>query len=191
MNNQSSTKDQSTTKNQTSDFYDLSERLLNSGDAYWGNLGYWKVGDDYSAACEGLARQLATAVNLNQDSRILDAGFGCGDQLLLWLKDYNIQLLCGINYSASQTVLAKQRLKQFEFRQFELRQSQANTDGTHLISSENIFQGDVADLKNGLAVVCNESDIDSRKDINTILALDCAYHFPFRKNFFNDSFQIL
>ncbi len=177
MNNQSST------KNQTSEFYDLSERLLNSGDAYWGNLGYWQAGDDYSTACEGLAHQLANAVNLNQDSRILDAGFGCGDQLLLWLKDYNIQFLCGINYSVSQTVLAKQRLKQFELRQFELRQSQANTDGTNLSSSDNIFQGDVADLKNGLAVAC--------KDINTILALDCAYHFPSRKNFFDDSFQIL
>ena len=165
MNNQPST------KKQTSEFYDLSERLLNGGDAYWGNLGYWQAGDDYSTACEGLAHQLANAVNLNQDSRILDAGFGCGDQLLLWLKDYNIQFLCGINYSVSQTVLAKQRLKQFE-----LSQSQAS-------ASDNIFQGDVADLKNGLAVAC--------KDINTILALDCAYHFPSRKNFFNDSFQIL
>ena len=183
MNNQSSTKDQSSTKNQTSEFYDLSERLLNSGDAYWGNLGYWQAGDDYSMACEGLARQLATAVNLNQDSRILDVGFGCGDQLLLWLKDYNIQFLCGINYSVSQTVLAKQRLKQFELSQFELSQSQANTDGASLSSSDNIFQGDVADLKNGLAVAC--------KNINTILALDCAYHFPSRKNFFDDSFQIL
>jgi hypothetical protein len=182
MNNQSSTKDQSTTKKLASEFYDLSERLLNSGDAYWGNLGYWKVGDDYSTACEGLAHQLAAAVNLNQDSCVLDAGFGCGDQLLLWLKDYNIQFLCGINYSVSQTVLAKQRLKQFE-----LSQSQANTDGTNLSSSDNIFQGDVADLKNGLAVLCSEAN----KNINTILALDCAYHFPSRKIFFDDSFQIL
>ena len=181
MNNQPST------KNQTSEFYDLSERLLNSGDAYWGNLGYWQAGDDYSTACEGLAHQLANAVNLNQDSRILDVGFGCGDQLLLWLKDYNIQFLCGINYSVSQTVLAKQRLKQFELRQFELSQSQANTDGTNLGSSDNIFQGDVADLKNGLAVVCSEAN----NDINTILALDCAYHFPSRKNFFDDSFKVL
>lgn len=154
-----------------SEFYDLSERLLNSGDAYWGNLGYWKEGCDYSEACEALARQLACAVNLRKNSRVLDAGFGCGDQLLLWLKNYHIQFLCGINYSVSQTELAKQRLEQLRH------------DSAIGCSSEYIIQGDVADLNNFPAV--------NNNGINTVLALDCAYHFPSRKKFFEDSFQLL
>lgn len=155
------------TAKQTLEFYDLSERLLNSGDAYWGNLGYWQSGDDYSAACEGLAHQLARAVNLNKNSRILDVGFGCGDQLLLWLKDYDVHSLSGINYSTSQTQLAQRRLHQLGY----------------IKSSENIIQGDVAALNNSLTVKNHE--------INTVLALDCAYHFPCRRTFFTDSYEIL
>ena len=152
---------------QIPEFYDLSERLLNSGDACWGNLGYWKEGDDYSQACENLAHHLAGAINLDQDSRVFDAGFGCGDQLLLWRKDYHVQFLCGINYSISQTALAKIRVRQ---------QDQPG-------SSDYLVQGDVADLKTCSAI--------NHKAVNKIVALDCAYHFPSREKFLCDSFQIL
>ncbi|CCK75476.1 methyltransferase-like protein [Oleispira antarctica RB-8] len=149
------------------EFYDLSERILNSGDGYWGNLGYWQPGNDYSMACEGLARQLAAAVDLNPDSRVLDAGFGCGDQLLLWLRDYHIEYLCGINYSISQTELAQQRLSHAGYHD----------------AANNIHQSDVT--------VLSESTEVTTKNINTVLALDCAYHFPSRKKFINDSYKIL
>lgn len=149
------------------EFYDLSERILNSGDAYWGNLGYWQQGSDYSCACESLARVLASAVELNADSRVLDVGFGCGDQLLLWLQDYHLQFLCGINYSISQTELAQQRLRQ----------------SGNLTVAGNIHQGDISDLSNYA--------LPKDASINTILALDCAYHFSSRQKFFRDSYHLL
>lgn len=173
---------QSHKKNRVSEFYDLSERLLNSGDAYWGNLGYWQEGDDYSKACENLAHCLASAVGLNECSRVFDAGFGSGDQLLLWLKEYRIQFLCGINYSCSQTILAKQRIQQqVPFRDSD--QSSNNLTHGEAGYSDFIIQGDVADL--------NSSRVVKHKDINTVLALDCAYHFPSREAFFKDCFQML
>lgn len=151
------------------EFYDLSERLLNSGRSYWGNLGYWKSAIDYSSACEALAHQLAEAVSLNENSRIFDAGFGCGDQLLLWLNHYNAHSIAGINYSKSQTALAKVRLEKMRLEKED--------------SFRFIIQGDVADL--------NKSIIFETQAINTVLALDCAYHFPSRKHFLADSFNLL
>jgi ubiquinone/menaquinone biosynthesis C-methylase UbiE len=154
-------------KEQISEFYDLSERILNSGDHYWGNLGYWQQGCDYSTACEQLARRLACAVELNSECRVLDVGFGCGDQLLLWLKDYHIEFLCGINYSVSQTELALQRLQ---------------LKGYHDITN-NIHQADIAELANFPKI--------NSENINRVLALDCAYHFPSREIFIEDSYRIL
>lgn len=156
-----------------SEFYDLSERLLNSGDAYWGNLGFWKCANDYSMACEALAHQLAIKVNLCEESRVLDAGFGCGDQLLLWLGKYRVEFLCGVNYSVSQTKLAKQRLVD---------------SGSTNINLDCFIQGDVSDLLG--PALWGEILI---KDylINTVLALDCAYHFPSRKQFLADSYKLL
>ena len=159
-------------KQQTPEFYDLSERILNSGDHYWGNLGYWQQGSGYSSACERLARHLAAAVDLNSESRVFDAGFGCGDQLLLWLNEYHIEFLCGINYSISQTELAQQRLQQAGFHD----------------AADNIQQADIAYLADYSAL---NSTSMSVSNINTVLALDCAYHFPSRKQFIADSHQIL
>jgi ubiquinone/menaquinone biosynthesis C-methylase UbiE len=158
-------------KEQTSEFYDLSERILNTGDLYWGNLGYWQRGNDYSTACAHLARSLAQAVDLDQNSWVFDAGFGCGDQLLLWLREYHVEFLGGINYSVSQTELAQQRLQQAGFK----------------AAANNIHQGNITELDR-----YSDRHLESNtNNINRILALDCAYHFPSRQQFIEDSYRIL
>lgn len=152
------------------EFHDLSERLLNSGESYWGNLGYWvcRCGNcDYSAACEALAHKLAQTVSLNEESRVFDAGFGCGDQLLLWLNDYNIEFLSGINYSTSQTEWAQKRLVAAQYIKV----------AEHMVV--------------GSAVELARYEVFKNKQINTVLALDCAYHFPSRAAFFCASFDLL
>jgi ubiquinone/menaquinone biosynthesis C-methylase UbiE len=158
-------------KEPVSEFYDLSERILNTGDLYWGNLGYWQQGSDYSTACAHLARSLAEAVDLDQNSWVFDAGFGCGDQLLLWMREYHVEFLFGINYSVSQTELAQQRLQQAGFKE----------------SASNLYQGNITELNHYL-----DRHLESNtKNINRILALDCAYHFPSRKQFIADSYRLL
>lgn len=150
------------------EFHDLAEKLLNSDSNYWGNLGYWQHSHEYSAACSALADELALAVQLNQASHIFDAGFGCGDQLLLWLKKYQVASIQGLNYSQSQTELAKKRLKEQGFQQAAKQiQFASVSDMTELTLSQ------------------------SEDEINTVLALDCAYHFPSRSDFLTKSFKIL
>ena len=152
------------------EFHDLSEKILNTGDQYWGNLGYWQPDDDYSTACKGLANQLAVAASLNTNSRVLDVGFGCGDQLLLWLDEYHIESLCGINYSFSQTTVAQQRL----------------VINGYLEAADNIHCADVGKL-----LALPQLKAANLNQINTVLALDCAYHFPSREQFVRDSFTLL
>ncbi len=164
----------------TAEFYNLSERCLNSGDNYWGNLGYWShcrlknsmtvsslTEDDYTIACTALAHKLAQAVELHPGCSLLDIGFGCGDQLLLWLQHYQVAGVAGINYSHSQTELAKLRLLQAGFP----------------IAVNNVRQGSVAELSAAGQL--------ATQDINRVLALDCACHFPSRQQFFHDSYQHL
>lgn len=152
----------------TTEFHDLSEKILNTGSSYWGNLGFWKSSSDYSSACCALAEELAKAAQLNQSSNVFDAGFGCGDQLLLWLQKYEINSLQGINFSKSQTHLAQQRLIENGFAK----------------TANNLKAGSVADMDDG-------SIIHENKNINTVLALDCAYHFPSRIQFFESSYETL
>ena len=150
------------------EFHDLSEELLNSENQYWGNLGYWKSHQDYSSACSALADELAIAVQLDDTSNVFDAGFGCGDQLLLWLQKYRVNSIQGINYSDSQTRLAQNRLGKSCFSQ----------------AVNEISYGSVAEMDENLPSHLIH-------DINVVLALDCAYHFPSRTQFFTSSYKKL
>jgi cyclopropane fatty-acyl-phospholipid synthase-like methyltransferase len=150
------------------EFHDLSEELLNSENQYWGNLGYWKSNNDYSLACSALADELAMAVQLDDMSNVFDAGFGCGDQLLLWLKKYQVNSIQGINYSESQTRLAKNRL----------------ADSGFIQTVNNISYGSVTEMDE--FAPSHLSD-----ETNAVLALDCAYHFPSRIQFFASSYKKL
>ncbi|MEO0439293.1 MAG: class I SAM-dependent methyltransferase [Pseudomonadota bacterium] len=150
------------------EFHDLAEIALNSDGEAWGNLGYWKEEKEYSAAGAALARLLGDAVQLDTESVIMDAGFGCGDQLLLWLDHYHIAGLHGVNNSHSQTAFARQRL----------------TEAGHGRFAEQLHEGDVNepahwDFGTGAPAV------------NRVIALDCAYHFPDRGRFWQQAARAL
>lgn len=154
------------------EFHDLGEISLNSEDEAWGNLGYWKDESEYSAACHALALLLGDAAELGMDSIVFDAGFGCGDQLLLWRDHYKVAQIFGINYSKSQTEFAKNRL-------------QCSGSG---------FEPDVvpATLQYGDATDPRAWSFQypvGKPD--RILALDCAYHFPSRTAFWKLSARYL
>ena len=142
------------------EFHDLSELALNREGQSWGNLGYWQSATDYSGACRALALLLGEQAGLDHGSVAFDAGFGCGDQLLLWLEHFRVSRIFGVNLSRSQTARAKNLL--------------ASNGRTEAAST--IFQGDV-----------NDPDIWSvalnGARPSHVVALDCAYHFPSRPEF--------
>ena len=144
-----------------SEFHDLAELALNREGQSWGNLGYWQTATDYSDACRALALVLGEQAGLNRQSIVFDAGFGCGDQLLLWLDHFRVTHVRGANLSNSQTSYAKAKL----------------ADAGFPAASHAIMSGDINDPE--VWVATPNADQTSH-----VLALDCAYHFPSRRRFF-------
>lgn len=142
------------------EFHDLAELALNRHGQSWGNLGYWRSATDYSDACRALALMLGEEAGLDRQSRIFDAGFGCGDQLLLWLDHFRVAAVGGVNLSRSQTAYARGKLE---------------TAG-HPGAAAAISQGDINDLRAW-------STVRNGKRPSHVIALDCAYHFPSRLEF--------
>lgn len=150
------------------EFFDLAELPLNSPDQAWGNLGYWREADDYSSACRELAVLLGERLALSSESVVFDAGFGCGDQLLLWLQQFQVGQLFGVNFSSSQTAYALSQLQR-----------------RGLAPQAEISEGCVESAAAWSAVEASE------QPVNRVIALDCAYHFPSRQNFFTKANQLL
>lgn len=141
------------------EFFNTAEIALNSPAQSWGNLGLWRDSEDYSEACRRLALALGDSAELDSESHVLDAGFGCGDQLQLWIEHFNIASLQGIKLSQSQTRNAIDLLQR----------------SGHAQHCKYLLQGDI-----------NQPDLWPAKGAhppNRILCLDSAYHFPDRAAF--------
>ncbi len=156
-----------------SEFHDLAELHLNINpttqaiESSWGNLGYWKDSNieqnivHYPKACQQLAMEVAFIADLNAEHKLLDTGFGCGDQLLIWIKEFNVKNITGLNLSSSQT----------QFAQENLDNAPLNIN-TH--------------CEINTADCCLESswqELDD--DFQRIIALDCIYHFKHKFQYFN------
>ncbi len=149
------------------EFHDLAELQLNINPitktitSSWGNLGYWQAASHYPQACEQLAREVALMGNLNSTHKMLDTGFGCGDQLLLWIQEFNVKTLYGLNVSHSQTEFAKEKIANASFN--------INT----------VCELDAADG-------CSEASWQALdNDFQRIMALDCIYHFSDKTRYFS------
>ncbi len=140
------------------EFHDLAELALNRDNQSWGNLGYWKSATEYSDACRALALLLGEQAGLDSQSEVFDAGFGCGDQLLLWLTDFRVAEVRGVNLSRSQTAFARTKLAAAGFK------------------AAAIVQGDISNSETWHVALGGNRP-------SHVLALDCAYHFPSRQAF--------
>ena len=158
------------------EFHNLAEAQLNLNSptpSYWGNLGLWRKNtpaaeQDYAQACSALAHLVAQQAQLQPDDVLVDIGFGCGDQLLLWLQHYRVEQLYGLNISRSQTQLSQQRLIGAGYAQ----------------PAPQISIGSHADMLPWAAHSLSASP-------TKIIALDCAYHCSSRQQFLADSYTQL
>lgn len=153
------------------EFHDLAEAALNlesGGRTHWGNLGDWQDARTYPEACEALADRLASGLRLDETTRLVDVGFGCGDQILHWIRRYGVRHVAGLNLSHSQTELARRRVA---------------ADGHSDIAS-GLQQGSV-DALAAWAARTGQAPVDA------IVALDCAYHFPSRRSFLRQAAEVL
>ncbi|CAM3420266.1 SAM-dependent methyltransferase [Parendozoicomonas haliclonae] len=86
------------------EFHSLDDFVLNiQRESSWANLGYWKNSTQYPDAARHLATLLGNQLGLSPEHNVLDVGYGCGDQILLWKNDYRVASVVGYNNSTIQT----------------------------------------------------------------------------------------
>jgi cyclopropane fatty-acyl-phospholipid synthase-like methyltransferase len=142
--------------------YDILSAHNNLGhDTLYLNMGYWKEAESYDAACEALALLLAERAQLTPGLAVLDAGFGFGDQDLLWARRFDVRITA-FNVNAAQQKVARDR---------------ALAAGL----------GDRVDFRLGsvLATGLPAASVDR------VLALESAFHFPSREAFFAEAMRTL
>ncbi len=142
---------------------DLSHLYLNEPGESWANLGYWEHTKEYGTACANLAEHLGALAGLDGDSKLLDLGFGCGDQFKIWENTFgvNVSNIYGINISKIQIEFAKRR---YEGRG----------------SSPNLILGSAEGL----------SEFEDRT-FDAVLALDSLYFMPNRNRLVGEIYRIL
>lgn len=144
---------------------------------------------DYPTACAALAIMLGRAAGIQPGERILDVGFGRGDQLFLWRDTFKARWVCGVNASTAEVDFCRSRLAQE-------RRAHSPTARDHRIS---VVAGSATALRPALQVLQDEDgvplashDSSSTSIFDRALALDCAYHFaPSREAFFREAFSVL
>lgn len=135
----------------------LTERTL------FRNVGYWKgkpaTLDD---ASEALAHVAAERLDLGPQDRLLDVGFGYGDQDMYWMEHFKPREIVGINITHSQIDHARRRVAE---RGMSDRIQYQLASATEMPFEANSF--------------------------DKVVALECAFHFQTRLDFFREAYRVL
>jgi microcystin synthetase protein McyJ len=128
----------------------------------WLNLGYWEKARTYPEACQALAQILGDAAELNPEDRQLDVGFGFAEQDMYWVQQYNVGHITGLNITPMQVQRARQRVRA---RGLDHRISLGVGSATETPFADESF--------------------------TKVTALECAFHFQTREQFFHEAFRVL
>jgi len=127
------------------------------------NMGYWQSPDDtLDDASEALAEQLADYAGFRAGDRVLDAGFGYGDQDFLWLRRHGLAKIVGLNVTPAQVRAAQNKARE-----------QGLTDRL--------------DFREGSATAMSFAP-DS---FDRVVALESAFHFISREQFFKQAYGVM
>jgi len=127
------------------------------------NVGFWKDGEtDLDNASEALVQDAGESLQLSSSDRLLDVGFGYGDQDLYLLEHFAPREITGINITHSQLDFASKRVAQ---KGLSDRIQYKLASATNIPFEDNSF--------------------------DKVLALECAFHFPTRRDFFREAFRVL
>ncbi|MFZ5894813.1 MAG: SAM-dependent methyltransferase [Myxococcota bacterium] len=129
----------------------------------WLNFGYWEQARNYPDAARALARLLADWADLREELDVLDVGFGFAEQDILWANERNPRSITGVNVTPLHVRVGQERV------------AKAGLAGR-------------IDLRLGSA-----TDLSSfaEAQFDRVVALECAFHFHTREDFFREAFRVL
>jgi microcystin synthetase protein McyJ len=128
----------------------------------WLNFGYWQEETTYNGACAALARKLGEIAKLSPGDKVLDVGFGFAEQDILWVRENNVDAITGINTTEIQVEIAQERVAK-----------------AGLSERINLQVGSATNIP------CEDNTFDK------VTALECAFHFNTREDFFAEAFRVL
>ena len=87
--------------------------LLNGAGALtrWANLGFWMDATTYPEAAAELARRVGRAAKLGPGDVVLDLACGHGDSLLMWVREFDVAKVVGIEPDPALVVEVTARIK--------------------------------------------------------------------------------
>lgn len=144
----------------------------------WLNMGYWKNTSVFPEACQALALKLIRAADSQAGGRILDVGHGSGESLILLLSHPDVprpSKLSGITSLPAHHQRSRDRIASMRLR----------NSG---IIEPKLYLGDAVYRlgREDHPLSPNNADM-----YDSILALDCAYHFHTRRDFLRQSLSHL
>lgn len=138
-------------------------RFLNVG--WWDQLDDdWEPSESFSMTeeCEQLVHRVGRLADLDGDSRLLDVGFGYGEQDRIFIDEFNCGEVVGLNITASQVRTARDELRDYV--------------------SDGRFRPVVGD-----AVKLPYGD----NTFNRLVALESPFHFHTREDFLDEAKRVL
>jgi microcystin synthetase protein McyJ len=140
----------------------LNENFEDASKPLWLNLGCWKDAQTYPDACRALAIMLGETAELKSTDTVLDAGCGFGEQDALLVEQFGVTRIMGIDITPVHVTVGQERLRA---KQLDERITLAVGSAVHTGYPDNFF--------------------------DKVIALECAFHFKTREQFFCEAFRVL
>ncbi|MCP5468183.1 MAG: class I SAM-dependent methyltransferase [Deltaproteobacteria bacterium] len=153
-------------KNSVADFFNnITDAFLLLYQSEYINFGYWSDRNtSVQEAQEALVKKFGDFSLLGESSKLIDLGFGTGEQDFFYLKEYNCKDILGLNISEHQISLANAKLNDFPSFKKKLK----------------FIYGDATRL-----------DEVTSEQVDRILALESAQLFPDKRAFLKGSWNKL
>jgi microcystin synthetase protein McyJ len=128
----------------------------------WLNIGYWKDARTYPEACRAMTLLLGETAALKSTDTVLDVGCGFGEQDALLVEQFHVSQITGIDITPVHVTVGQERLRA---KQLDDRIALAVGSAVQTGYPDNFF--------------------------DKVVALECAFHFKTRDQFFSEAFRIL
>ncbi|KAF9574227.1 hypothetical protein EC968_007151 [Mortierella alpina] len=164
--------------------YGLQHAFLNLElTGWWFNMGLWDKGRGmrFQDACKTLVRKVTSDLDINEESHILDVGFGCGDQDVYMAQLYRPAQITGITIEPIQHHVAQELIKRTELpgTRVQLHVADASFLPQFLKETPSVFEQPSSKATLG----------GSR--FTHVVSIDSAYHYNTRASFLKNAAQVL